>query len=211
MKIKQILFDLGGVVLDIEYNKSVEAFRAYGFDDFDRYYTQAAQSGLFDDFEIGAMSEEEFIQNIQVLCPIKLEEEQIRQAWNALLLPWNPKRLALIDGLRKQYRLFLYSNTNSIHKQFFDASFPSSPTIPNLDSLFEKAYFSHLFGKRKPHPESFKALLKENNLKSEETLFIDDSIQHVLGAKEAGLHAFHLKNLKLEDLNFDTLDFLVSN
>lgn len=192
MAIKNIIFDLGGVILDIDYQKTVDAFRALGFEDFDKHYTQAQQSGVFDAFETGQMTSEDFVHSMRQYLPESIDNQQIIDAWNALLLSWKKERISFIQELKSRYNLFLFSNTNAIHKTCFESTYQQQIQAPHFDDLFIKAYYSHEFGKRKPHPESFLALLAENNLNPNETLFIDDSIQHVEGARQAGLDAIHL-------------------
>ena len=173
-----------------------------GFVDFDKHYAQAQQSGLFDDFETGKTSPDEFIKALRKYLPDTVEDYEIVAAWNALLLPWHKERIELLTNLKSKYKMFLFSNTNAIHKAHFDQTLTEQTGLQTLDTLFEKAYYSHLFGKRKPHPESFEALLRENDLKAEQTLFIDDSIQHIEGARKAGLEVIHLTNETIFDLEF---------
>jgi putative hydrolase of the HAD superfamily len=201
MSFKNIIFDLGGVLLDIDYQKTLDAFEALGFKDFDKHYSQAKQSGLFDDFEIGAIAPHEFIGTIKSYLPDSVSDEDVAHAWNALLLDWRPERISFLEDLASRYNLFLFSNTNAIHKAFFDRTFVEQVGKNSLDSYFVKAYYSHIFGRRKPHPESFIAILNENNLIPSETLFIDDSLQHVHGAREAGIHAEHLTGKSIFDLD----------
>lgn len=200
MSIKNIIFDLGGVILDIDYQKTVDEFRALGFMDFDQHYTQAQQSGVFDAFETGQMSPEEFVLAMKQHLPEQVSKQQIIDAWNALLLSWSPERIALIEQLKSRYNLFLFSNTNAIHKAHFDLTYKQQIHTPRFDDLFVKTYYSHEFGRRKPHPESFLALLAEQGLQTSETLFIDDSWQHVLGARMTGLQAIHLENQTILNL-----------
>ncbi len=188
------------MILDIDYQKTVDAFIALGFEDFDQHYTQAKQSGIFDALEIGQMNEDEFVAAMKKYLPETVSDQQIIDAWNALLLPWKKDRIDFILELQSRYNLYLFSNTNAIHKAHFDRTFQEKIGKYSLDDLFIKAYYSHIFGKRKPHPESFEALLKENNLNPEETLFVDDSIQHVEGARKAGIHAIHLVGTDIRDL-----------
>lgn len=200
MEIKNIIFDLGGVILDIDYQKTITAFQNLGFADFDTHYTQAKQSGVFDDLEVGAISGEEFINSLRSFVSDDVSNQQLVDAWNALLLPWNKSRVEFLSGLRNKYNLFLFSNTNVIHKEHFFNTFQETFGHMDFDGYFTKAYYSHEFGRRKPHKESFLAILEENNLKAEKTLFIDDSIQHIEGAKEAGLQTIHLTNRTILDL-----------
>jgi putative hydrolase of the HAD superfamily len=194
MAIKNILFDLGGVILDINYQNTIDAFQRLGFRDFDKHYTQAKQAGVFDDFEEGKISSNDFVYSLKPHLPESVKNEDIIAAWNAMLLNWSTDKIDFIKSLQDKYRVFLFSNTNEIHKTHFEKTLQEQIGLKSLDELFVKAYYSHEFGHRKPHPESFKLLLDENQLIAKETLFIDDSIQHVEGAKTAGLHAIHLVN-----------------
>lgn len=193
MIIKNIIFDLGGVILDIDYQKTIDAFKVLGFDDFDQHYTQAQQSGLFDELETGKMSPSVFIDSLKSYLPENVQEPEIVAAWNALLLPWDMKRIEFIKTLKSKYKLYLFSNTNAIHKAHFEQTYKTQIGEPTFDSLFEQAYYSHELGKRKPHVASFEHILQENELLSSETLFFDDSIQHIEGARAAGINAVHLK------------------
>ena len=201
MQYKNIIFDLGGVILDIDYQKTVDAFRALGFEDFDLHYTQAQQSGVFDSFEIGAIQPSEFMNSLKNHLPKNVTEQQIIDAWNALLLDWNPQRIEFIKSLKGSYRLFLFSNTNVIHKVHFEFTYRKQIGKPAFNSLFEQAYYSHELGKRKPDAESLEHILKQHRLDATETLFIDDSIQHVQGARLAGIEAIHLQGQTIHDLD----------
>jgi len=200
MDIKNIVFDLGGVILDVDYQRTIEAFKALGCENFDAHYTQAQQSGVFDDFEVGKIAPETFIESLRNLMPKDPREEQVAAAWNAMLLAWNLEKIDFIRSLKSRYNLYLFSNTNIIHKTHFEKTLREQIGIQPLDDLFIKAYYSHEFGKRKPEPESFQALLNENQLRAEETLFIDDTIQHVEGARKIGIQAIHLVSKSILEL-----------
>jgi glucose-1-phosphatase len=200
MAIKNIIFDLGGVILDIDYQKTIDSFRKLGFQDFDTQYTQAKQNGLFDDFEIGKISSEAFISSLRIHLPENITETQIEAAWNAMLLDWKQDKIDFLKSIQSKYQLFLFSNTNSIHKKYFEQTLKEQIGLKSLDELFTNSYYSHEFGKRKPHPESFQAILNENQIIAAETLFVDDSIQHIEGAKQIGLHTIHLYQKSILEL-----------
>ena len=191
--VKNIIFDLGGVIYAIDYKKTIAAFVALGIDDFENLYAKSGQSDLFDDLETGKISKASFVERIQELLSKKVTEEQVVSAWNAMLLEFMPDALSCVEGLKDDYRIFLLSNTNEMHiaeikaragKEAFDA----------FSTLFEKLYLSHDLGLRKPHTEVFTHILKEKNLKAAETLFIDDSVQHIEDALKVGLKVHHLKD-----------------
>ena len=200
--VRNIIFDLGGVVLDIDYNLTRDAFIKLGFKDFETIYSQLKQELIFDLFETGRITAADFRDVIRNYAEKKFNDGEIDAAWNAMIIKMPAERVVLLKELKKHYRLFLLSNTNEIHEKEFIRNITSSFGKNILPQLFEKVYYSHFSGIRKPDAEIFKLILKENQLAAEETLFIDDSPQHVEGALKAGLHALLLdhKKTNLENL-----------
>jgi len=190
--IQNIIFDLGGVILNIDYQLTIDAFTALGISDFNSMYTQAAQSQLFDLLETGKCTDQEFRDGLKPLLPEGVTDAQIDAAWNALLQDLPAERLALVTAAKARYRTFLLSNTNSIHYVQYIADLKEAHGLDNMNSLFEKVYLSFEMGQRKPDVEIFETVVREQGLNPSETLFIDDSIQHIEGARKAGLHAHHL-------------------
>ncbi|MEJ8757123.1 HAD family phosphatase [Pontibacter sp. H259] len=191
--IKNVIFDLGGVIINIDYHKSIEELRKYSKTGSDMEFTQKQQSHLFDLYETGNCTCQEFRDNLRQAYNLDATDEEIDAAWNAMLLDIPKERIDLLQELGKKYRIFLLSNTNAIHLKKFNEIVAHSFTIPSLDSLFEQSYYSHLVGKRKPDAAIFEQILAENNLNKEETLFIDDSIQHIESANKLGINTLHLQ------------------
>ena len=191
--IKTVIFDLGGVIYDVDYHKTINAFKALGIGRFEEVYAKAGQSDLFNDLEVGKISRAVFIKRIKTLSGKDMTSSQIVNAWNRMLLGFMPDALACLKRLRSTYRVFLLSNTNEIHIQEIENRVGTA-FFSDFCALFEKVYLSHELGLRKPHPEVFTHILDDQGLKADETLFIDDSIQHVQGAVKTGLHAHHLKD-----------------
>ncbi|WP_299823544.1 HAD family phosphatase [uncultured Pontibacter sp.] len=192
--IKNIIFDLGGVIINIDYKKSIDELQKLCKDDCQVQYSQKEQSHLFDLFETGESSPEDFRNNLRETYQMRdVTDEQIDQAWNAMLLDIPQERIDLLRELSKKYRIFLLSNTNAIHLEAFNQIVAHSFSIPSLDSLFEEAYYSHLVGKRKPDAAIFEMILNSHNLAKDETLFIDDSIQHIESARAVGIQTLHLQ------------------
>ena len=189
--IKSVIFDLGGVIYGVDYHKTINAFKALGIDRFEEVYAKAGQSDLFNDLEEGKISRAVFVERIKTFSGGDMTSSQIVNAWNGMLLGFMPDALACLKRLRSTYSLFLLSNTNEIHIQEIESRVGVEGFL-DFCALFEKVYLSHELGLRKPHPEVFTHILKEQGLIGSETLFIDDSIQHVEGAIKAGLHAHHL-------------------
>lgn len=198
--IHHIIFDLGGVLLNIDYNRTEQAFIDLGIKNFPEMYSQLKQSTLFDDFEVGAISSEEFIENLKKASGLDLLNDDIINAWNAMLLDFPLRRLQLLQQLRNHHDLILLSNTNEIHEKAFNHIIEKAHGIPHIGTFFDRTYLSHRIGMRKPNIEVFEYIIEENQLKKAHTLFIDDSPQHVKGAKKAGIQALWLqKGMTVED------------
>jgi FMN phosphatase YigB (HAD superfamily) len=198
--IKNIVFDLGGVILDIDYNLTVKAFEDLGIPNFKEQYSKMSQSNLFDNIETGKISPDEFRNLIREVAKKTISDAEIDAAWNALILHLPQHRIEILKNLHVNYRLFLLSNTNKIHYDDYSEVIKRENGIEGLEPLFEKTYLSHEMGLRKPDPEIFQVVLNENNLVPKETLFIDDSPQHIASAKTLGIVAYHLENEDIGDL-----------
>lgn len=191
--ISTLIFDLGGVILNLNYQLTIDAFKILGVTDFDARYSQATQSSLFDDFEIGKISEVEFRNGIREFINSDLTDLEIDNAWNAMLIDLPYERIKLLNDLKAKYRILLYSNTNAIHlRKFRELIGEQHGDFRLLESVFDQTYYSHKIGRRKPDPESFQFILDDQDLFANEVAFIDDSLQHVEGAKSIGMVAFHL-------------------
>lgn len=200
--IRNIIFDLGGVILNIDFERSATAFKNLGIDDFDQLYSKAVQNDLFSDLEMGKISAEDFRNELRKLSNLPLSDEQIDHAWNAIILDFPPERLALLQNIRLNYRCFLLSNTNKIHYNVYQADLRNNHGIDGLESLFEKAYFSHDLGLRKPNANIFEYVINRHHLKLEETLFVDDSMQNIEAAEALGLQTLYIdlnKNQEISD------------
>jgi putative hydrolase of the HAD superfamily len=191
--IKNIIFDLGGVILNIDYDLTKQAFEKFGVKDFDKIYSQSAQQKLFDDFETGKISASFFRRELKKIIPQKISDEEFDQAWNAMLLNLPAERIKLLEKLKMKYRLFLLSNTNEIHFKAFSNYLQKTFGFKSMKHIFEKEYPSYKIGMRKPDKKVFELVLRENNLCPKETLFIDDSIQHIEGAKKMGIKTLFIE------------------
>lgn len=188
--IKNIIFDLGGVLFKIDYHLTVNAFKNAGIKNFDKIYNQLHQADFFDSFERGEISDTDFIKHIRNLSGKKITNEQLIYAWNAMLLDLPQSNLELLKKLRPNYCLFLLSNTNVIHLKALNEIIKKNNGIESLDNYFDKTYFSHQIGKRKPEKGAFLQIIEENKLDPAKTLFIDDSMQHINAAQNLGLNVY---------------------
>lgn len=190
--IKHIIFDLGGVILNINYQLTYNAFQELGVKDFTSLYNQFTLNNLFGDLETGRIEKGDFLAEMQKHAPEGTADQQIIDAWNAMLLDFPVRRLQILQQLRQHYNLYLLSNTNAIHLEAFNNILQQSRGIPSLNEFFDKAYYSHLIGLRKPEKEAYQLVLEENGLNPSETLFIDDTLPNIEGAKLVGLETIHL-------------------
>jgi putative hydrolase of the HAD superfamily len=201
--IKNIIFDLGGVILNIDINLTEEAFVDLGIKDFSQYFGHGFAASFFKDYEIGKISDEEFINDLRKLGDLDAPDSVIIKAWDALLLDFPPKRIELLKKLKNKYRVFLFSNTNALHTKTFRKIYRDTFNNETLDELFEKAYYSQILGMRKPDLDSYRYIIQENSLLPEETLFIDDASVNIKGANEVGLKGYFLEPGKtILDIDF---------
>lgn len=199
--IKNIIFDLGGVIINLDIDKTIAEFNKIGNTKFENIYTQAAQNKLFDLFDKGIISPEEFFEEIKKEINYNGKDEDVILAWNEMLLDVPKKRLDALVKAKQNYNTFLLSNTNEAHIAIFERNLYKQHGVKNFEDYFDKVYYSCRMNMRKPDKEIFEYVLKENNLVAEETVFIDDSIQHVKGAGACGINAYLLpKNMDVSDL-----------
>ncbi len=192
MKYSAIIFDLGGVLIDLDYKKTIDAFVQIGMVDFESVYSQSDQQKLFSDYETGQISTQYFINQLLPFLKSGISPNKVVEAWNAMILDVPAAKIELLERLKKDYPLFLLSNTNDLHVPEVRKKWAKVTNKP-LESFFNTVYFSHEMKLRKPHPEIFTTVCSLENLNPIKTLFIDDSIQHIEGANSIGLQTFHLK------------------
>jgi len=187
--IKNIILDYGNVIFMIDFLKAEEAFGSLGIKEFGTLFSHAGQHQLFDDFDKGIIDAAGFRQGIRDFYQLPLlKDEEIDGAWNALLIGVPQGYHELLLKLKERYRLFLLSNNNEIHYNYVMNYLQKEFGISDNTSFFEKDYYSHLMGMRKPDAEIFEFVLQEHGLEPQETLFIDDSPQHLLAAAKLGIH-----------------------
>jgi glucose-1-phosphatase len=189
--VKNIIFDLGGVLLNLDVAQTSEAFKRLGVTQIDNLFRIGHAESFFREYEMGIISDDEFVEKARQLSLPDTTSQQIIAAWNIMLLDFPEERVQFLNRLKSKYRLFLFSNTNAIHLQAFHKSYQDIYGSA-MDELFEKAYYSHLIKYRKPDVEAYHYVIKDSKLEAAETLFIDDALVNVEGARLAGLQAVHL-------------------
>ncbi len=198
--VKNIIFDLGGVLFNIDFRLTEKAFTELGVKDFASYFTQFHSNPLFARLETG-VDTDFFYDAFRKETGLDVTDEQIRHAWNALLLDFRKESMAMLPLLRKKYKLYLLSNTNEIHIQEFLQRFEQTYPETHFEDLFDGVYYSHRIGRRKPNADAFEFILHKHGLSAEETLFIDDSINNIEAADQLGIKTIHLKpGMRVEEL-----------
>ncbi len=190
--IRNIIFDLGGVILNIDPQLTVEAFRNLGWSDLYDPGNMNLTKELFFNFERGDSSPEAFRDRIRQRIEIKREDAEIDEAWSAMILDIPAERVRYLEELKKSYRIFLLSNTNEIHRIKFHRTFEASFGYSFYD-LFEHSFYSHEMGMRKPDPQIYLKALNEAGIVPGETLFIDDMEVNVEVAISTGMKGLHIQ------------------
>lgn len=197
-----LLFDFGGVLLDLDTHLTFDAMKELmGFEgDAHEIYLQNQE--LFDSFETGHLIVESFLWKLQHKSKRVPPVEKLLRAWNAMLLGWNPDKLKLLAELKSLYRTFLLSNTNEIHIEWVRRDLKNNHGITDFESrFFEKAYYSHLVGKRKPDADIFQFVIEDAKINPAETLFIDDNAHNIETAEKLGFQTrLHVTNAPLDFL-----------
>jgi putative hydrolase of the HAD superfamily len=209
LNVENIIFDFGGVILNIDYQLTIDAFKEIGMDNFEKSYSQATQIHLFDNLEIGNITPDEFRNGIRKVSQKDLSDEKIDYAWNKIILDLPEKRIRLLTALKNKYNIFLLSNTNRIHYDLYIKQLQKFG-YNNFDEIFKKAYFSFEIGLRKPDLEIFEYIINKENINPDKTVFIDDSIQHIEAAVQLGIQTYHLgKNEDILNLFDEKLELIL--
>ncbi|NPD46964.1 MULTISPECIES: HAD family phosphatase [unclassified Lentimicrobium] len=195
--IKNIIFDFGGVIYDINHNLSKIAFEKLGVENFDELYGHQIQAKTFEKMERGELELDVFRDELRKVIPKNVSDQQIDDAWCGLLLGFDTKKLDLLKSIGRNYRIFLLSNSNEIHYMRFIEELNE---YFNFRSLFEDVWFSHEKGMRKPEPEFYMGLLINNDLKASESLFVDDLETNIFAAKNIGIKTHYIQNDSILDM-----------
>ena len=197
--ITTLIFDFGGVLIDLDINQCILNFNRLGLENVEQYLNNFAQSGFFMQLEKGQISAAEFRNEIRKLTPNKLTDTQIDEAWCSFLLEIPEEKLEMLIELRKKFRVLLLSNTNIIH-------FPNSEKLlftnkgRQLSEYFDRCYLSYEMKMAKPDLQIFKNILASENVQPNECLFLDDGLKNTLQAQKLGIQTYLVN--EHEDLSF---------
>jgi glucose-1-phosphatase len=188
-KISTIILDLGGVILNLDQELAFQNFSKLGFD----LEKLNDESILFNDFEKGFISETEFRSSLKKLIEENVSDEKINEAWNSMLLDLPEERIELIKQLKLNYEVYLLSNTNSIHISWFNNYFENSFENEKWEMLFNRIFYSHEIGFRKPNADIYEFILNEIGKTPKECIFIDDNRSNLEGAESVGIRTIWAK------------------
>jgi len=190
-RISTIIFDLGGVLLNLDPDRTRTAMTGLGIGHFDELFTVHKATELFNRLETGGVEPRLFVDTLIREADRPVTAPEIVEAWNAMLLDFRTDSLHFLERLKEKRHVLLFSNTNAIHYDAFQRTLRETTPWRRLEDLFHTAYFSHILGRRKPEVSAFEAIVEEQELDPATTLFVDDNLQNVLGARAAGLQAYH--------------------
>lgn len=190
--IRHVIFDLGEVIIDLDIPGTVEKLSRLSGKTPAEVREIYSSSETFLDYEKGLISDEEFRSGANRLLGTDMSMEEFSAIWNGMLYRLPEERLQLLDRIRPDYRTFLLSNTNALHLEAFNAMVQTISPSRRMHDYVEYAYYSHLVNMRKPNEEIFRLVLEEQNLKPEETLFLDDNADNIIGASRLGIHAIRV-------------------
>jgi glucose-1-phosphatase len=189
--IKNLVFDLGGVILDLAVDQTIQAFANLAGMSTEKATSIFHTSPEFNLYEKGGMTDQQFRDFLKSAYMPGATDAEIDNAWNQMLRRIPVRKLELLENLKRRHRVLLLSNTNEIHLSYINSKL--LPTgIHSLDKYFHKAYYSHRMLKRKPDAEIFEQVLLENNFIPEQTLFLDDNVMNIKGAESVGMKTVHV-------------------
>lgn len=192
--IKNIIFDFGGVLVNLDKQRCVKAFNAIGANDISYYVDECRQEDLFHDLEIGRSTAEQFCDEVRRktgLCEVS--DKDICDAWNALLVNIPSERIEMLLKMKEKYSLYLLSNTNAIHWDMScEKLFPYKGH--NVNDYFKKIFLSYKMHLVKPEEAMFRQIISETNINPKETLFLDDSQANCDGAEKLGINSYLVKS-----------------
>jgi glucose-1-phosphatase len=200
---KNILFDLGGVILDINVQATLKGFYELGFPAELMEYPHSMKTDLFFKYQTGKLDTEQFRDEIRKVAGVEMTDQAFDEAWNAMLVGIPEKRIELLSVLSKRYDLYLLSNTSELHVKVFEKMY-LDVAGESMHQVFKKIYYSHEIGWHKPDYEAWEHVVKDAGIKPEETLFLDDDIHNIKASQELGFQAIHIhERMNILNLGFD--------
>ena len=196
-KIKNIIFDLGGVILDIDETIVYKELEKLGISTLELARSKEFTE-LMSKFDTGIYTAPTFRKRMKALVhQEKMTDQKFDAIWNAMLLDIPRERIEAIEKVKKHYKIFMMSNTNVIHYDLYVRDLQLRFGYHEFDELFHKSYFSFAEHLEKPDPRFFELILDHEGLLPEETLFIDDTEKNIKVAQSLGIHTYHISREEL--------------
>ena len=189
MNITTLIFDFGGVIVNLDKERCIRNFTALGIENTEKFLGNFGQQGVFLQYEKGQITDDEFRAELRELTTKSLTNKEIDDAWCSFLTGIPTEKLDLLIELKKKYRVLMLSNTNNIHIQYCKEHY-FSRNGHSIDDYFHKCYLSYEMQMAKPDAEIFEALLHDSGLKAEECLFLDDSKLNIETANQLGINTY---------------------
>ena len=186
--IKNLIFDFGGVIIDIEPIRVGQSFRNLGVKNIEKVHELAVSRGLYLDLEKGLITPAEFRDGMREVSGLNFTDEQIDNAWNSMIINFPRSRFELLNQLKENYNVYLLSNTNEIHYDYFNKYVMNNFGVQCLDDFFTGCFYSHQMKMRKPDLEIYMKMLETGKTNPTESLYIDDLEENILAGREMGLH-----------------------
>lgn len=190
-KVKNIIFDWGGVITELDFNTTNKMFEQLGIKNFIQQFSKHNLSGLLHKLEVGLITREQAFNELKERMNPGTTDKQIIEAWMSVLSYTPKERINLLQSLKDRYHLFLLSNTNEIHADNFNRQMKADYGFNYFD-IFEEVFYSHVLHLRKPGNDIFTHVLKTAAIRPEETLFIDDTEANIDTADSLGIISLHL-------------------
>lgn len=186
--IRNIVFDFGNVLFDLDLPAIGREIQHLVGDQYETVRERLQRSGVFELYETGGLTTEEFVDAIRLAGPVPLSAEQVIAAWNSIFIGMPRERFDMLLRLRHQYNVFLLSNINDLHATWIDDYMLREHGLTDFQSrYFDGVYYSHLIRLRKPDREIYEYVLADAEILPQETLFIDDLEENVKAAREVGI------------------------
>jgi len=200
---KNILFDLGGVILDLNIQATLKLFYEMGFPSELMQFPHSMKTDIFFKYQTGKLDTEQFRDEIRKASGVDMTNQALDDAWNAMLVRIPKERVELLKVLSRRYNLYMLSNTSALHVLVFEKMFLDLAG-ESMHQVFKKIYYSHEIGWHKPDYEAWEYVIKDAGIKPEETLFLDDDIHNIKASQELGFQAIHIhERMNLMNLGFD--------
>ena len=193
---QNIIFDLGGVILNIDEHKTIAEFARLSRqspEEILKTMQLPEHRMVLKEYEVGKINTCQFRQQLSAFAKVQVADEEFDKAWNMILVDIPSKRIELLQKLQKTHRIFLLSNTNDLHWRHFNQMLADTLELRDFEQLFEKTYYSFQLDCRKPDAAIYSHVLKDSQLEPEATLMLDDLEENLEGAASVGIHTYKVE------------------